>query len=150
MAEEFFYQYTSKKATKLIIFKGNIFPSLEAIRDAIFGEGVYLTTLEPGHEKETIKNNNWDGVAASKQRISRPDFWLRYRDLISRSLHDKTRPRLFSSESQYQDETEIFFPESQCRNRTETFFSGSLNVETRPSLFQSLNIATRQRLLYKT
>ena len=67
--EEFFYHYTSKKAAKLIIFKGNILPSLEANGDAIYGEGVYLTTLEPGHGEETIKNNNWDGVAASKTNI---------------------------------------------------------------------------------
>ena len=86
----------------------------------------------------------------TKQGVAKLDFWVRDRDFVSLSLIGETRPRLFSSESQYQDETELFFPESQCRNRTETFFSGSLNVETRPRLFQSLNIATRQRLLYKT
>ena len=66
MTEEFFYHYTSKRAAKLIIYEGKISPSLKANRDAIHGEGVYLTTLDPKQGKQTIKNNNWDGVAAIK------------------------------------------------------------------------------------
>ena len=52
-----------------IIFQGEILPSLGENGDAIHGDGVYLTTLEPGQGEETIKNNNWDGVAATKTDI---------------------------------------------------------------------------------
>ena len=69
MAEEFFFHYTSKKAAKEIIFEGKIRPSLAANGDAIHGDGVYLTTLEPRHGEDIIKNNNWDGVAATKTNI---------------------------------------------------------------------------------
>merc|ERR1712179_645918 len=57
---------TSKEAAKFIISEGEILPSLGDNGDAIHGDGVYLTTLEPGLGEETIKNNNWDGVAATK------------------------------------------------------------------------------------
>ena len=69
MSEEYFYHYTSKDAAMLIIHEGKILPSLKAKGDAVHGEGVYLTTLEPGHGEETIKNNNWDGVAATETKI---------------------------------------------------------------------------------
>ena len=69
MSEEYFYHYTSKDAAMLIIHEGKILPSLKANGDAAHGEGVYLTTLEPGQGEETIKNNNWDGVAATKTKF---------------------------------------------------------------------------------
>ena len=72
MTEEFFYHYTSKKVAKSIIRKGKILPvsdSIEANGDVLHGEGVYLTTLEPGHGEEIIKHNKWGGVAATKTTI---------------------------------------------------------------------------------
>ena len=69
MSEEYFYHYTSISAAKLIILAGGIRPSLEANGDAVHGDGVYLTTLEPGYGEETIKHNNWDGVARTKTDI---------------------------------------------------------------------------------
>ena len=69
MAEEFFYHYTSKEAAELIIFEGEILPSLESNEDAVHGNRVYLTTLEPGYGEETIKNNNWDGLAKTMTDI---------------------------------------------------------------------------------
>ena len=69
MAEEFIYHYTSKEAARSIIFQGKILPSLGDNGDAIHGDGVYLTTLEPGQGEESIKNNNWDGMAATKTNI---------------------------------------------------------------------------------
>ena len=69
MAEEFFYHYTSKEASELIIHEGEILPSLKANGDAVHGNGVYLTTLEPGYGEETIKNNNWDGLTRTKTDI---------------------------------------------------------------------------------
>ena len=56
MAEEVFFHYTSIKAAYMIVYEGKI--------DAIYGEGVYLTTLEPRLGEETIKNNNWDDIEA--------------------------------------------------------------------------------------
>ena len=68
---------------------------------------------------------------------------------------------LFSSESQYRDETETFFfrvsmsrrdrdffsSESQCRDETETFFFRvSISRRDRDFVFQSLNIEMRPRL----
>merc|ERR1712179_257643 len=50
-------------------FEGKIYPSLAANGDAIHGDGVYLTTWEPRLGEVTIKNNNWDGVAANKTNI---------------------------------------------------------------------------------
>ena len=78
------------------------------------------------------------GIPPPTQGVARLDFWVRDRDwdFVSLSLNGETRPRLFSSESQYRDETETFFfrvsmsrrdrdffsSESQCRDETETFF----------------------------
>ena len=61
MTEEFFYHYTTKEAAKLIIFDGKILPSLNTNRDARYGEGVYLTTLEPGYGEAATKSSNWAG-----------------------------------------------------------------------------------------
>jgi len=68
MTEEFFYHYTSETAAKDIVLSGMISPSLAANGDAAHGDGVYLTTLDPRLGKETIKNNNWDGLAGSKDK----------------------------------------------------------------------------------
>ena len=98
------------------------------------------------------------------QRIARPDFWVRDRDFISRSLNDETRPRPFffwvsiSRRDRdffflsLNDETRprLFFSWVSMSRQDRDFFLLSLNVETRPRLFRSLNIETRPRLLYKT
>ena len=62
MGEEYFYHYTTHVAAKDIFLSGKILPSLTAKGDAALGDGVYLTTLDPGLGRETIKNNNWDGM----------------------------------------------------------------------------------------
>ena len=36
------------------------------------GDGVFLTTLDPSLGKETVENNNWDGLAESKKGLL---FW---------------------------------------------------------------------------
>ena len=61
MGEEYFYHYTTHVAAKNIFLSGKILPSLSAKGHAALGDGVYLTTLDPGLGRETIKNNNWDG-----------------------------------------------------------------------------------------
>ena len=68
MTEEFFYHYTTIEAAKVIFLSGKILPSLAAKGDAAHGDGVYLTTLEPRLGRDTIKNNNWDGLAGTRDR----------------------------------------------------------------------------------
>ena len=68
MTEEYFYHYTDMEAAQEILLAGNILPSLVDNGDAAHGDGVYLTTLEPRLGKETIKNNNWAGMAGSMDK----------------------------------------------------------------------------------
>ena len=58
------------------------------------------------------------------QGVARLDFWVRDRDrdFVSLSLNGETRPRLFSSESQYRDETETFFFRVSISRRDRDFF----------------------------
>ena len=66
MTEEFFYHYTTAAGAKAIFLSGKILPSLKANGDAVHGDGVYLTTLDPGLGKEIVGKNNWDGVVRSQ------------------------------------------------------------------------------------
>ena len=65
MTEEFFYHYTTKEAATGIFLSGKILPSLGSKGDAAHGDGVYLTTLEPRLGIDTVKNNNWAGLAGN-------------------------------------------------------------------------------------
>ena len=47
MTEVYFYHYTTEDAARRIVREGEIFPSVAAGGDAVHGEGVYLTTLDP-------------------------------------------------------------------------------------------------------
>jgi len=69
MSQEIFYHYTSTESANNIVYQGKILPSLKVNGDAVYGEGVYLTTLEPRHGPGVIRNNNWDGVAATRNNI---------------------------------------------------------------------------------
>jgi len=71
MADEFllFYHYTSLKAAKRVLIAGKILPSTAANGDAAFGDGVYLTMLEPQYGEEKIMKNNWDGAAVSRDKV---------------------------------------------------------------------------------
>jgi len=62
MSEEFFYHYTTYEGATAILGTGRILPSRTGNGDAIHGDGVYLTTLDPGLGREAIKYNNWDGL----------------------------------------------------------------------------------------
>ena len=62
MSEEYFYHYTNSSSAKAIFLSGKILPSCRANGDAVHGDGVYLTTLDPSLGKETVGKNNWDGV----------------------------------------------------------------------------------------
>ena len=43
-------------------------PSLPSPR-AAFGDGVYLTMLEPQYGEGKIMKNNWDGAAVSRDKV---------------------------------------------------------------------------------
>ena len=68
MTEEFFYHYTNAISAKRIFLSGKILPSRMSNGDAVHGDGVYLTTLEPRLGRETIEKNNWDGAARSQDK----------------------------------------------------------------------------------
>ena len=59
MSHEYFYHYTSKDGAKGIVLSGRIAPSLRANGDARYGDGVYLTTVDPSLGKNTVGQNNW-------------------------------------------------------------------------------------------
>ena len=64
-------------AATQIVLDGKIRPSLASGGDAIHGDGVYLTTLEPKYGLPTIMNNNWDGVAVNRAKVEAYfEFWL--------------------------------------------------------------------------
>ena len=63
MSEQYFYHYTNLENAKDIFLEGKILPSLKSHGDAVHGDGVYLTTLDPKLGKDTVGKNNWDGVA---------------------------------------------------------------------------------------
>jgi len=63
MPEEYFYHYTNYDCAKNIFLNGKILPSRRINNDAVHGEGVYLTTLDPRNGKDVVGKNNWDGIA---------------------------------------------------------------------------------------
>jgi len=62
MSEEYFYHYTNISSARQIFIQGKILPSQKTKGDAVHGDGVYLTTLDPKLGKEAVWKNNWDGV----------------------------------------------------------------------------------------
>lgn len=54
-----YYHYTDVSSLNKILETGMIRKSLSKTGDAAFGEGVYLTRLDPMHEKKTILHNNY-------------------------------------------------------------------------------------------
>jgi len=69
MSEVYFYHYTTREAAWDILREGEILPSVAANGDAVHGDGVYLTTLDPREGETTIKNNNWNGAAEKKTEV---------------------------------------------------------------------------------
>ena len=67
MSEEYFYHYTNQKSAKAIFLSGKILPSLRSNGDAVHGDGVYLTTLDPKLGKDIVIQNNWDGVTRNSE-----------------------------------------------------------------------------------
>ena len=72
MSYEYFFHYTTKDGAKRIVLSGKISPSLAANGNATHGDGVYLTTVDPRLGKETVGNNNWDGIKrVSSEKMER-------------------------------------------------------------------------------
>ena len=67
MSEEYFYHYTNHASAKAIFLAGKILPSLRSNGDAVHGDGVYLTTLDPKLGKDIVGKNNWDGVTRTPE-----------------------------------------------------------------------------------
>ena len=69
LTEQNYYHCTSKEKAEAIVGCGKILPSSAASGVAVYGDGVYLTTLPPSQDKRTVMNNNWDGVAPSWEKL---------------------------------------------------------------------------------
>ena len=67
MSDEYFYHYTNKESAIEIFLEGKIEPSLRSNGDAVHGDGVYLTTLDPKLGKDIVGKNNWDGVTRTPE-----------------------------------------------------------------------------------
>jgi hypothetical protein len=55
------YHYTSAEGCQGILVDGVIRRSKDTTRDAILGQGVYLTSLPPWTRDMKLLKNNWDG-----------------------------------------------------------------------------------------
>ena len=77
MCYEYFYHYTTKDGAQQIFLSGKIKASLAANGDAIHGDGVYLTTVDPSLGKEIVINNNWDGIARNSSKKLEQYFEIR-------------------------------------------------------------------------
>ena len=63
------YHYTSDKGHRGILSEKMIRASGDDGRDARYGEGVYLTSLDPSNDIRTIAKNNWDGCEYNLRRL---------------------------------------------------------------------------------
>ena len=69
MAPWHLFHYTSEEREKIIRREGVIRRSWTSDRDAMFGEGVYLTQMNPDEfEKDEIAKNNWGPSGYKKSR----------------------------------------------------------------------------------
>ena len=74
---KFFYHYTDAKSTQDIFLTGKIRSSLSSQRNAVHGDGVYLTTLEPRLGREVIAKNNWGGfITGQNNQIDKMECYF--------------------------------------------------------------------------
>ena len=76
-----FYHYTDEKGYKSILNSRKIKKSRMQVGDAIFGEGVYLTSLSPqDRTKGGIARNNYGHDRLEKARLKqgRVDYWSEF------------------------------------------------------------------------
>merc|ERR1712037_136499 len=58
-----YYHYTDEESAKAIKKDGNIRKSTDTKKDAVLGEGTYVTKMPPTKSTTTIAINNYDGAA---------------------------------------------------------------------------------------
>ena len=74
-----FYHYTNKEGYKAIKKSKMIKKSKLKGADAVFGEGVYLTSLSPKNRtKGGIAENNYDGGEKPMLEAGRVNFWFEF------------------------------------------------------------------------
>ena len=103
MSHEYFYHYTSKDGAKGIVLSGKIAPSLRANGDARYGDGVYLTTVDPSLGKEIVINNNWDGTARNSSKKMEQYFEIRIPSKKVQRARDKRDIQVSNKGSGSQD-----------------------------------------------
>ena len=110
MSEEVFYHYTDAESAQDIFLSGKICPSLFSQGNAVHGDGVYLTTLEPRLGREVIANNNWGGLITG-QNINQIDKYMSINQLVAASATIKKEGR----KTNYLTKTELLFSATRPR-----------------------------------
>ncbi len=63
------YHYTDRSGMKGILASGKINSSLDTKKDAVKGEGVYLTEMPPSTPSEKLLQNNYDNGTINPQKV---------------------------------------------------------------------------------
>lgn len=72
------YHYTNRTGYEKISEEHKIKGSTDRSRDVAFGEGIYLTSLNPkDNDKPWIAENNWDGGWKQKYRDGFTDYFFK-------------------------------------------------------------------------
>ena len=86
---EYLFHYTNKTAKQAIDKSGYIKKSTDTQRDAILGQGVYLTSMTPNNSSQSVLKNNYDGAAGKY-----PDNTQRHIRIATNSLDQSKLKRL--------------------------------------------------------
>ena len=79
---DIYYHYTTKSGAEAIKISKTILKSLLDGRDAILGEGVYFSTLDPkSHTKKEIAEDNWGNAGQYNIDIGKMDMVIKVQDL---------------------------------------------------------------------
>lgn len=82
----YLYHYTNRIGLREILEHGYVLPSIRAGNNwnAIYGNGVYLTSFKPEQGIDTIIANNYDDGMPTEERRQRAQYYLRFNsdDLI--------------------------------------------------------------------
>jgi hypothetical protein len=71
------YHYTTADGCKGILKDGRIRRSTDTARDAVLGEGVYLTSLQPSTGDWRLIKNNWDGKRSTMlNKLDKVDYYI--------------------------------------------------------------------------
>ena len=70
------YHYTNEQGLQGIVQSGKIYPSRNTERDAVLGQGVYLTDRAPNTGKSRILQNNY-GPDPGYHKQDRADYYIK-------------------------------------------------------------------------